>query len=219
MPDRATRKIALLIGLAALVAPSRAAAQTASAFQGATLEVVSEWTGQDRGDGSGSYRLTTRVTDSRAGMTIQHQLAADRNVRLEVESSESLSVYEGDSETAHAESDPTALGVWAEPAIAYAIPFDVEFSSEARKSYRPRDRQVEELVHSAAPDARISTRAASDGRTMAVVEIPGVLPVADLARMFVGIRQAFADADVGLAKLQIKGQADASASVEAAAAQ
>lgn len=219
MPDRATRKIALLIGLAALVAPSRAAAQTAPAFQGATLEVVSEWTGQDRGDGSGSYRLTTRVTDSRAGMTIQHQLAADRNVRLEVESSESLSVYEGDSETAHAESDPTALGVWAEPAIAYAIPFDVEFSSEARKSYRPRDRQVEELVHSAAPDARISTRAASDGRTMAVVEIPGVLPVADLARMFVGIRQAFADADVGLAKLQIKGQADASASVEAAATQ
>jgi hypothetical protein len=37
--------------------------------------------------------------------------------------------------------------------------------------------------------------------------------------MFVGIRQAFADADVGLAKLQIKGQADASASVEAATAQ
>jgi hypothetical protein len=219
MPDRAARKIALLIGLAAVVPPSSAGAQTASPFQGATLEVVSEWTGQDRGDGSGSYRLTTRVTDSRAGMTIQHQLAADRDVRLEVESSESLSVYQGESETAHAESDPTALGVWAEPAIAYAIPFDVEFSTDARKSYRPRERQVEEIVHSAAPDARVSTRAASDGRTMAVVEIPGVLPVTDLARMFVGIREAFADADVGLAKLQIKGQADASASVEASAAQ
>jgi hypothetical protein len=219
MPSCPARKIALLIGLAAVLPPSSAGAQTASAFQGATLEVVSEWTGQDRGDGSGSYRLTTRVTDSRAGMTIQHQLAADRNVRLEVESSESLSVYQGDSETAHAESDPSALGLWAEPAIAYAIPFDVEFRTDARKSYRPRERQVEELVHSAAPDAQVSTRAASDGRTMAVVEIPGVLPVADLARMFVGIRQAFADADVGLAKLQIKGQADASASVEAATAQ
>jgi hypothetical protein len=219
MPSCPARKIALLIGLAAVLPPSSAGAQTASAFQGATLEVVSEWTGQDRGDGSGSYRLTTRVTDSRAGMTIQHQLAADRDVRLEVESSESLSVYQGDSETAHAESDPSALGLWAEPAIAYAIPFDVEFRTDARKSYRPRERQVEELVHSAAPDAQVSTRAASDGRTMAVVEIPGVLPVADLARMFVGIRQAFADADVGLAKLQIKGQADASASVEAATAQ
>lgn len=220
MPDRAARKLALLIGFAALVPAPGAVAQTNAAFQGgATLEVVSEWTGQDRGDGSGSYRLITRVTDTRAGMTIQHQLAADRDVQLEVESSESLSVYEGESETAHAESDPTALGVWAEPAIAYAIPFDVEFSTDARKSYRPRDRQVEELVHSAAPDARVSTRAASDGRTMAVVEIPGVLPVAELARMFVGIRQAFADADVGLAKLQIKGQADASASVEAATAQ
>lgn len=219
MPDRLARKITLLIGFAALVQPSGAPAQTTPAFQGATLEVVSEWTGQDRGDGSGSYRLTTRVTDSRAGMTIQHQLAADRNVRLEVESTESLSVYQGETETAHAESDPTALGAWAEPAIAYAIPFDVEFGSEPPKTYRPRQRQVEEIVHSAAPDARVSTRAASDGRTMAVVEIPGVLPVTDLARMFVGIREAFADADVGLAKLQIKGQADASASVEASAAQ
>jgi hypothetical protein len=132
---------------------------------------------------------------------------------------EQVADCEGESETAHADSDPTALGDWAEPAIAYAIPFDVEFRTDARKSYRPRDQQVEDLVHSAAPDARVSTRSASDGRTMAVVEIPGVLPVEDLARMFVGIREAFADADVGLAKLQIKGQADASATVEAATAQ
>ena len=102
MPDRAASKFALLIGFAALVPAAGAMAQTTPAFQGATLDVVSEWTGQDRGDGSGTYRLTTRVTDTRAGMTIQHQLAADRDVQLEIESSESLSVYVGESETAHA---------------------------------------------------------------------------------------------------------------------
>ena len=187
--------------------------------EGAELEVVSEWTGQDRGDGSGSYRLLTRVTDGGAEMTIEHELSAERDVKLEVHSSESLRVLRGDEETARAESDPAALGVWADPAVAYAIPFDLEFSSNPRKSYRPRDKQVADLVHSAAPDARISTRAGSDGRTMAVVEIPGVLPVQDLARAFVAIRQAFADADVGLAKLQIKGRAEATPPVEAATTQ
>ena len=217
MSKHVARALTLLVGLATLTSTGRA--QTAPAFDGATLDVVSEWTGQDRGDGSGSYRLITRVTDARAGMTIEHQLAADRDVQLEVESSESLRVLQGESETARAESDPAALGVWSGPAVAYAIPFDLEFRTEPRKSYRARDRQVGDIVHSVAPDARISTRAASDGRTMAVVEIPGVLPVEDLARTFVGIRQAFADADVGLAKLQIKGRAEATVNVEAATAQ
>jgi hypothetical protein len=65
----------------------------------------------------------------------------------------------------------------------------------------------------------VSSRAASDGRTSAVVEIPGVLPIAELALQFVGIREAFHDAEVGLAKLQIKGHATASASAEAASTQ
>jgi len=202
-----------------LLAPAMGRAQTAPAFDGATLDVSSEWVGQDRGDGSGSYRLTTKVTDGRAGWTIQHELAAERSPDLEVTSTESVKVLQGDQEVASAESDPSALGQWADPAVAYAIPFGVEFSTDSRKSYRPRQKQVEELVRSAAPEARVSTRSASDGRTSATVEIPGVLPVAELARQFVGIREAFREADVGLAKLQIKGQADTSASGEAASAQ
>ncbi|HJU86178.1 MAG TPA: hypothetical protein VJ788_02275 [Gemmatimonadota bacterium] len=214
-----TTAVKLVLLGTALLAPASARGQTASAFDKATLEVTSEWVGQDRGDGSGSYRLTTRVTDGQAGWTIEHELAAERAPDLALTSTESLKVLQGDQEMASAESDPAALGQWADPAVAYAIPFDVEFNTDPRKSYRPRQRQVEELVHSAAPEARVSTRSASDGRTSATVEIPGVLPVAELARQFVGIRQALRDADVGLAKLQIKGQADTSASAEAASAQ
>jgi len=219
MPKSIAPHLAILIGVAALVSPVRARGQTTPAFGGETIDVASEWTGQDRGDRSGSYHLVTRVTDSRTGTTIQHELKADRTVDQEVESNESLRVLEGDTERAHAESDPSALGPWAEPAVAYAIPFDTEFSTEPRKTYRPRDRQVAEIVRSAAPDARVSTRVSSDGRTTAVVEIPGVHPIADLARMFVDIHKAFHDADVGLAKLQIKGRAATSVSAEAASAQ
>jgi hypothetical protein len=220
MPKSLARTLAILIGIAALVAPARARAQSAPAFGEEALDVTSEWTGQDRGDGSGSYHLITRVTDSRTGTTIQHELVANRSVELEVESSESLSVLEGDTEKAHAESDPSALGHWAEPAVAYVIPFDADFNSDPRKTYRPRDRQVADIVKSAAPDARVSSRAASDGRTTAVVEIPAVMPIAELTQQFVGIRKAFQDADVGLAKLQIKGHATTtSVSAEAASAQ
>lgn len=218
MPKSLARHLAILIGIAALVLPAEARGQTAPGF-GGELDVTSEWTGQDRGDGSGSYHLITRVTDSRTGTTIQHELVADRSVELEVESSESLSVLEGDTERAHAESDPSALGAWAEPAVAYVIPFDAEFNSEPRKTYRPRDKQVADIVRSAAPDAQVTSRAASDGRTSAVVEIPGVLPIAELANQFVGIREAFRDADVGLAKLQIKGHATTSVGAEAASSQ
>ena len=216
MPKTAVKLV--LLG-AVLLAPAMGRAQTAPAFDGATLDVSSEWVGQDRGDGSGSYRLTTRVTDERAGWTIQHELVAERAPDLEITSTESLKVLQGDEEKASAESDPAALGQWASPAVAYAIPFGVEFNTDPRKSYRPRQKQVEELVHSASPDARVSTRSASDGRTSATVEIPGVLPVAELAQQFVGIRKAFRDADIGLAKLQIKGQADTSANAEAASTQ
>ncbi len=216
MPKSAV-KLALLG--AVLLAPATGRAQTAPAFDGATLEVSSEWVGQDRGDGSGSYRLTTQVTDDRAGWTIQHELAAERAPDLEVTSTEALRVLQGDDERASAGSDPAALGQWATPAVTYAIPFGVEFNTDPRKSYRPRQKQVEELVHSVSPDARVSTRSASDGRTSATVEIPGVLPVAELAQQFVGIRKAFREADVGLAKLQIRGQADTSASAEAASTQ
>jgi hypothetical protein len=219
MPKSIAPHLAILIGIAALVSPVRARGQTMPAFGGETLDVTSEWTGQDRGDGSGSYHLVTRVTDSRTGTTIQHELGADRSVDQEVESNESLRVLDGDTEKARVESDPSGLGAWAEPAVAYAIPFDTEFNSEPRKTYRPRDRQVTDIVRSAAPDARVTTRAASDGRTTAVVEIPGVLPVADLARTFVDIHKAFHNADVGLAKLQIKGRATTSVSAEAASAQ
>jgi hypothetical protein len=218
MPTSLHRSFALLAGLVVLLLPSLVRAQSPDAFDGATLEVTSEWTGQDRGDGSGTYRLVTRVKDSRSGVTIQHELAATRDVQLVVTSTETLSVLEGDDEKAHAGSDPSALGSWAEPAIAYALPFDTEFNTEPRKSYRPRDRQVAEIVRSAAPDAKVSSRAGSDGRTSAVVEIPDVLPVAELAERFVGIRKAFRSADVGLARLQIKGRAETSVN-EAASAQ
>lgn len=216
MPKSAVKLV--LLG-SIFLAPATGRAQTAPAFDAATLDVSSEWVGQDRGDGSGSYRLTTQVTDGRAGWTIQHELVVERAPDLEVTSTESLKVLQGDDERASAGSDPAALGQWASPAVAYAIPFNVEFNTDPRESYRPRQKQVEELVRSASPEARVSTRSASDGRTSATVEIPGVLPVAELAQQFVGIRQAFRDADVGLAKLQIKGQADTSASAEAASTQ
>ena len=206
MSSRKLARDAVLVAVIGLATPTLDFAQTAG-FADATVEIVSEWTGQDRGDGSGSYHLKTRVTDSRTGVTIEHELLADRTVDMEVESTESLVVLEGKVEKARASSDPAPLGPWADTAIAYVLPFDNEFSTDPPKSYRPRDKQVADLVHSAAPEARVSTRAGSDGRTMAVVEIPGVLPVEDLAKRFVGIRAAFREAEVGLAKLQIKGQA------------
>jgi hypothetical protein len=45
------------------------------------------------------------------------------------------------------------------------------------------------------------------------------MPIAELTQQFVGIRKAFQDADVGLAKLRIKGHATTSVSAEAASAQ
>ena len=210
---------AVMVAALVLAAPALAFAQAVPGFGATTVDVVSEWTGQDRGNGSGSYHLKTRVTDGREGVTIEHDVSAERTVEQEIESTESLVVLEGKVEKARSGSDPAPLGAWSDPAIAYVLPFDLEFSTDPRKSYRPRDKQVAELVHSVAPDARVSTRAASDGRTMAAVEIPGVLPVAELAARFVGIRSAFRDAEIGLAKLQIKGQADTSLPAEVGSTQ
>ena len=47
-------RFALLVGLATLLPAGVRAQSSPDAFNGATLEVTSEWTGQDRGDGSGS---------------------------------------------------------------------------------------------------------------------------------------------------------------------
>ncbi|HUF89143.1 MAG TPA: hypothetical protein VMR66_04090 [Gemmatimonadota bacterium] len=210
---------AVLGAVLVLVTPALAFAQTAPGFAATTVEVVSEWTGQDRGNGSGSYHLKTRVTDTREGVTIEHDLTAERTVEQEIETTESLVVLEGKVEKARSSSDPAPLGAWSETAIAYVLPFDLEFSTDPRKSYRPRDKQVADLVRSVVPDARVSTRAASDGRTTAVVEIPGVLPVQVLAAHFVGIRTAFRDAEIGLAKLQIKGRADTSLPAEVGSTQ
>ena len=65
-------RFALLVGLATLLPAGVRAQSSPDAFNGATLEVTSEWTGQDRGDGSGSYKLITRVTEAASGITIQY---------------------------------------------------------------------------------------------------------------------------------------------------
>jgi hypothetical protein len=219
MPRFNSGRCGLVLALVGLAAPVVAHAQTSSGFEGATVEVVSEWTSQDRGDGSGTYHLTTRVTDPRAGVTIEHDLAADRTVKLEIESDESLVVMEGKTERARAGSDPAPLGGWSSAAASYVIPFDLEFNTDPVKSYRTRDRQVIDLIRSVSPQAKVSTRVTSDGRTTATVEVPGVLPVQELASQFVGIRTAFRDAEVGLAKLQIKGQADITGTEEVGSTQ
>jgi len=183
--------------------PASALAQ--SAFAPAGADVVSEVKAQDRGDASGSYELTTRVTAG--GVTIEHALKVERDVYGETRETESMRVLEGDAERARAESDPTALGAWADAAVRWAIPFAVDFSGEARRNYRPQDRKVRELVQGVVADARVSTRAGTDGRTMADVEIPGERPVEELAAAFVGIRAAIVDAGLGLARLRIRGRA------------
>ena len=49
--------------------------------------------------------------------------------------------------------------------------------------------------------------AKSDGRTSATIEVPGSHPANLLAQHFVGIREALREADLGLAKLVLKGTA------------
>lgn len=197
-----------LIALAAtLVLPVLAMGQSAPDFGGSMVQVVSELRGQDRGDGSGSYALVTSLTDPSSAVTLRHELTTERTVEGEVVSKESLLVLERDQERYRSESDPSALGPYAMHATTWAIPFDVGFHSDPQKNYRPPQKRIAELVQAVVPDAKVSTKAGSDGRTSATIEVPGSHPADVLARHFVGIREVIHEADLGLARLVIKGLA------------
>lgn len=199
---------ARIVGLAgvALAIPSFASDSVAqSAFDTGPVQVVSEWTALDRGDGSGAYTLVTSATS--AGVRVEHSLSAVRTVEQRIDETETVRVLEGGEETARAGSDPTALGGWSQVAMTWAIPFDVGFETGPRKSYRVNDKKVREMVAAVVPDAKVATRAGSDGRTMAQVEVPGVRPVDELAAAFTAIRAAFDDAGLGLSKLKMQGTA------------
>ncbi|MGH7570507.1 MAG: hypothetical protein ACREMK_01500 [Gemmatimonadota bacterium] len=211
----ALRVVFTVVGLALMV-PVLARGQSAPAFGQSTVEVVSEWRGQDRGDGSGSYSLLTTLIDPSSDVSIRHELTAERNVDGELASSELLTVLEGGDERYRSESDPSALGPFAAHATTWAIPFGLEFHPDPRGSYRPREERVAEVIHSVVADAELSVRSGSDGRTSATIEVPGEHAADVLARHFVGIREALREADLGLAKLVIKGQATAPAATAVA---
>lgn len=198
-----------LVALAAtFVLPVSAMGQSETPDFGASnVQVVSELRGQDRGDGSGSYALITSLTDASSDVTLRHELSTERTVEGEVVSGETLLVLQGDQERYRSESDPSALGPYAVHAMTWALPFDVEFHHEPRKNYRAQQKQVAEVVQSVVPDAKVSTKSGSDGRTMATIEVPGSHPADILAQRFVGIREALYDAELGMAKLVIKGTA------------
>lgn len=208
MPD--IRAAFAVIGLC-LALPALAHGQSAPAFGQGSLDVVSEWRGEDRGDGSGSYTLVTSLTDASNDVVIRHELASERRVDGGIESNESLIVLEGGQERYRAESDPTELGPYVTPATAWVIPFDLEFKPDSRSNYRPQQKRIAEVAHSVVPDAKVSTKSASDGRTIATIEIPDSQPVEALAQRFVAIRTALREADLGLAKLVIRGSATAPA--------
>lgn len=189
-----------------LAQPDHAVAQT-TAFGPGPVEIVSEWSSLDRGDGSGEYQILTAATDPATGVTIEHDLSSERSMDGEVTSSESVRVLAQGDERARATSDPAALGSWSEPAIGYAIAFGADFSPEARSNYRPQDKRVREVIQAAVPAAVVSTRRGSDGRTTGTVELPEARPADALAADFLAVRQALRAADLGLAKLRITGRA------------
>lgn len=202
-----TRCLALLLFfLSASVLPLRGQSPV---FGTGPVSIVTEWKGLDRGDGSGAYELVTRATDPASGMSIEYAQTITRNVDGEEIPTEKLRVLNGESERSHGSSSPASLGLRDDAAAVYAIAFNAEFVGQARKNYRPSDKRVREIAHSVEPEAKVSTRPATDGRTTADVEIPGVHPVDVLAGKFLAIRRAFRDAEVGLAKLRIRGTASA----------
>jgi hypothetical protein len=67
------------------------------------------------------------------------------------------------------------------------------------------------------PEAKVSTRRASDGRTTAEVGISEPQAADALAEKFLAIRRAIREADIGLARLRIRGTATAPAGTEAPA--
>lgn len=193
------------IAVAVLLTTAAPAAAQSDSFDAGPVRVVSEWTALDRGDGSGDYTLVTKASVD--GVEIEHALKAARSPMQEVDETETIRVLQGGAETARSGSDPTALGPWAEPAMRWALPFDLGFDAAPRKSYRLNDRKVREIVAGVIPDAKLSTRAGSDGRGMAQVEVPGVRPVEELAAAYVGLRKAFDEAGIALARLTIRGTA------------
>lgn len=201
---RASLLACAMLGLAA----ATAAAQVS--FE-APVVVVSEWKGQDRGDGSGSYELTT--TARSGSVAIEHALRSERAVDGTVSDGETMRVLNGEEEVARAESDPSALGAWGEHAVRWAVPFGVGFDPSPRSNYRAPDKRVREVVTAVAPQAKVSTRAASDGRTTADVQLPETLPADELARTFARIRAALAEEGLGLARLRLRGQAAAPAAL------
>ena len=116
-----------LVALAAtIVFPVLAMGQSeAPEFGVSSVQVVSELRGQDRGDGSGSYALTTTLTDASSDVTLRHELTAERTVEGEVVSGESLLVLEGGQERYRSESDPAGLGPYAVHATTWALQFVV----------------------------------------------------------------------------------------------
>lgn len=197
-----------LVAVAAIfVLPVLAMGQSAPDFGVSTVQVVSELRGQDRGDGSGSYALITTLTDASTDVSLRHELSTERTAEGEVISNESLLVMQGNDERYRTESDPSALGPYSVHATTWAIPFDVEFHPDPRKNYRAQQKKVAETVHAVVADAKVATKAGSDGRTSATVDVAGSHPADKLAQHFVGIREALCEADLGMAKLVIKGTA------------
>ncbi|MEJ2152074.1 MAG: hypothetical protein P8Y29_03755, partial [Gemmatimonadota bacterium] len=176
-------------------------------FGSTEVEVVSQSEAVDRGDGSGSYHLVTTATDESLGVSVQHELGIERDGYGEVREEEALRALKGKEELFRGESDPSVLGPWSDAALTYAVPFDLDFWTDSPSTYHARDKQIKQIVQAVVPNAEITTRGGSDGRTRATIRLPDVQPVNELAKQFVAIRAAFHDADVGLAKMQIEGRA------------
>ncbi len=198
---------ALITFVSITALPVSMSGQATPEFGSTEVEVVSESEALDRGDGSGNYRLVTTATDKSLGISVQHELGAERDGYGEVREEEALRALEGREELYRGESDPSALGPWSDAALTYAVAFDVDFETDSPSTYHARDKQVKQIVQAVAPNAEITTRGGSDGRTRATIRLPDVQPVNELAKQFVAIRTALHDAGVGLAKMRIEGKA------------
>lgn len=198
---------ALIVFVSIGVLPASMHGQTTPEFGATEVEVVSQSEAIDRGDGSGSYHLVTTATDKSLGISVQHELGTKRDGYGEVREEEALLALEGKKELYRGESDPSALGPWSDAALTYAVPFDLDFWTDSPSTYHARDKKVKQIVQAVVPNAEITTRGGSDGRTRATIRLPDVQPVNELAKQFVAIRAAFHDAGVGLAKMRIEGRA------------
>lgn len=198
---------ALIILVSISTLPASMHGQTTPEFGSTEVEVVSQSEAVDRGDGSGSYHLVTTATDKSLGISVQHELGTERDGYGEIREEEALRALEGKEELYGGESDPSALGPWSDAALTYAVPFDLDYHTDARSNYRARDKQLKQIVETVVPNAQITTRAGSDGRTSATIRIPDVETADQLAKQFVGIRVALCEAGLGLAKMRIEGKA------------